>query len=177
MCNDNGVLNDRESGWLAGQIQQRVDEHYQELSLMASPAYTLRPALTVDGNQWCALYGEDLQSGVCGFGDSPADAYEDFNREWYKKLKKVEKKKPNWSEMRKDCNGVTMGEYMDMLLKMQEGDELEVNYSEDGGCIFRMESGILKLYEIPQYGGDEVLLATSQNNSLRSLLEIAFDIK
>lgn len=24
-----------------------------------------------DGNQWCALYGEDLQTGIAGFGNTP----------------------------------------------------------------------------------------------------------
>lgn len=27
-----------------------------------------------DGNKWCCLIGEDIQDGVAGFGDSPADA-------------------------------------------------------------------------------------------------------
>ncbi|MCA9734564.1 hypothetical protein KC799_20695 [candidate division KSB1 bacterium] len=31
-----------------------------------------------DGNQWCFLYGEDLQSGISGFGDTPQDALKDF---------------------------------------------------------------------------------------------------
>lgn len=31
-----------------------------------------------DGDQWCFLYGEDLQSGVAGFGETIADAAMDF---------------------------------------------------------------------------------------------------
>ena len=27
-----------------------------------------------DGDQWCALYGENLQEGVAGFGRTPAEA-------------------------------------------------------------------------------------------------------
>ena len=50
------------------------------------PSYILKPKLSVDGNKWCALYGEDLQSGVAGFGDSPELAYQDFDENWYKKL-------------------------------------------------------------------------------------------
>lgn len=30
--------------------------------------------LTKDGDQWCALFGEDLQVGVAGFGDTRAEA-------------------------------------------------------------------------------------------------------
>ena len=30
--------------------------------------------LYIDGSFWCALFGEDLQSGVCGFGKTPEAA-------------------------------------------------------------------------------------------------------
>lgn len=31
-----------------------------------------------DGDQWCALYGEDLQAGIAGFGNTPFLAMEDL---------------------------------------------------------------------------------------------------
>jgi hypothetical protein len=36
--------------------------------------------LSIDGNQWCALLGENLQDGVAGFGVSPEMALSDFDR-------------------------------------------------------------------------------------------------
>ncbi len=42
----------------------------------------MRPSLTIDGNQWCALYGDNLQDGVGGFGDSPYRAMLDFDKNW-----------------------------------------------------------------------------------------------
>ena len=45
-----------------------------------------KPTLSIDGNQWCALYGEDLQNGVAGFGDSPELAMYAFDAAWGKKL-------------------------------------------------------------------------------------------
>lgn len=33
-----------------------------------------------DGNQWCCLYGDNIQVGICGFGDTPMKAVIDFNR-------------------------------------------------------------------------------------------------
>ena len=51
-----------------------------------SPAVILGARLTIDGNQWCALYGDSLQEGVAGFGDSPAAAYHDFNKAWFARL-------------------------------------------------------------------------------------------
>lgn len=50
------------------------------------PSAVFRPSLSVDGNQWCALYGSNLQEGVAGFGDSPADAMWDFDRNWSTKM-------------------------------------------------------------------------------------------
>ncbi len=52
----------------------------------SAPAVMYRPALSIDGNQWCALYGDNLQGGVAGFGDSPEKAMRDFNRAWYAAL-------------------------------------------------------------------------------------------
>jgi hypothetical protein len=41
-----------------------------EPTVEVSAARPLR--LYPDGNQWCALWGDDIQSGVAGFGDTPA---------------------------------------------------------------------------------------------------------
>ena len=50
------------------------------------PSVLYRPEVYQDGNQWCALYGKDIQSGVCGFGDSPREAMWDFDKNWSKKI-------------------------------------------------------------------------------------------
>ena len=46
------------------------------------PFYLLRPAIYPDGNQWCALYGDNLQEGVAGFGDTPEQAAIQFDVNW-----------------------------------------------------------------------------------------------
>lgn len=51
------------------------------------PSNLYKPRLYIDGDRWCALYGENLQDGVAGFGKSPELAYQDFDNEWYKELK------------------------------------------------------------------------------------------
>jgi hypothetical protein len=55
-------------------------------SLYERPSVVFRPKLSIDGNQWCALYGENIQVGVAGFGASPADAMWDFDKNWATKL-------------------------------------------------------------------------------------------
>lgn len=37
--------------------------------------------ISVDGDQWCALLGTDLQSGYAGFGSTPSDALRELARQ------------------------------------------------------------------------------------------------
>ena len=46
------------------------------------PHVIYKPKLYPDGDQWCALFAEDIQSGVCGFGDTPAKAMYAFDLAW-----------------------------------------------------------------------------------------------
>ena len=62
------------------------ENDYQASLEKREPSYMYKPRLFIDGNQWCALYGENLMEGVAGFGDSPELAYADFNRAWGEKL-------------------------------------------------------------------------------------------
>ena len=51
------------------------------------PCVLFRPKLTIDGDQWCALYGVNIQEGVAGFGKSPKEAMESFDKAWGEELK------------------------------------------------------------------------------------------
>ncbi len=61
---------------------------------MQRPAVLFRPSVYIDGNKWCALYGEDLQAGVAGFGDSPALAMEAFDKAWHERLPSNQRGEP-----------------------------------------------------------------------------------
>lgn len=77
------MLNDNDSGWLARELHSKSmeiqDDIRDALSYYTDPSVLYRPKLSIDGNKWCALYGDNLQDGVCGFGDSPQAAMIDFN--------------------------------------------------------------------------------------------------
>ena len=47
----------------------------------------LKPSVSKDGNQWCVLYGSDLQTGIAGFGDTIHKAVLDFNKQFYTPIK------------------------------------------------------------------------------------------
>lgn len=53
---------------------------------LSAPHIEMKPKIYLDGDKWCALYGEDLQRGVCGFGDSPYEAMNDFDKSWWQKV-------------------------------------------------------------------------------------------
>lgn len=40
--------------------------------------FSLDAELSIDGNQWCVFVGEDLQTGVAGFGSTITRALHDF---------------------------------------------------------------------------------------------------
>lgn len=39
-----------------------------------------------DGNQWCLLWGDNIQTGVCGFGDTPVNAIYDFETAMHSRI-------------------------------------------------------------------------------------------
>ena len=47
----------------------------------------MKPRLYIDGDKWCCLYGESIQSGVCGFGSTPYDAIVSFNKAMHTQTK------------------------------------------------------------------------------------------
>lgn len=51
------------------------------------PSVLYRPRIALDGNMWGAVYGDNIQEGVAGFGESPAEAMLDFDRHWNAKLR------------------------------------------------------------------------------------------
>ena len=86
---DAGVLMDKIARCF--DFSHQISAMYESIEYESTrPCVMMRPKLSVDGNQWCALYGDNLQDGVAGFGDSPAKAMADFDRNWWKSIKKGE---------------------------------------------------------------------------------------
>ena len=84
------MLNDQDSNMAANAICHSalmVQASLQQATYeQMRPAVVFKPKLSRDGNKWCALFGDDLQSGVAGFGDSPALAMWDFDVQWDTKI-------------------------------------------------------------------------------------------
>lgn len=60
----------REAGKEANEEQERL---YKKFVLKVYP----------DGDKWCALYGDNLQEGMCGFGNTPAQAVRAFEKAYF----------------------------------------------------------------------------------------------
>jgi hypothetical protein len=51
-------------------------------NIRCAPHYLYKPKLSLDGNMWCALLGDNIQEGVCGFGETPEKAMAEFDKAW-----------------------------------------------------------------------------------------------
>lgn len=65
--------------WLGAQAQNAISAVEMEYT---RPSVMFKPKLTIDGNSYCALYGEDIMSGCAGFGATADAAMRDFDRNW-----------------------------------------------------------------------------------------------
>lgn len=63
----------------ADQVREAV---WEMTGWLSAPHTRMRPRIFPDGNMWCALYGENLQEGVAGFGETPEKACADFDKNW-----------------------------------------------------------------------------------------------
>jgi hypothetical protein len=70
-----------ESNYIDTLYQKQISSADIELDLKLFQV--LKPMLVKEGNQWCCLYGENLQEGIAGFGDTPHQAVLAFNNAWY----------------------------------------------------------------------------------------------
>ena len=60
-----------------------VRASYQEAACeQMRPCVIFSPKVYPDGDMWCALYGDNLQEGVVGFGKTPSAAMYDFDKNW-----------------------------------------------------------------------------------------------
>lgn len=65
------------------EAQQRIQDCAIDASRALQAPHLLHKAkLSKDGNQWCWLYGDNLQEGIAGFGDTPYKASQEFDRAW-----------------------------------------------------------------------------------------------
>lgn len=85
------------------------------------PATVHKPRLFVDGDHWCALYGENLQDGVAGFGHSPSAAMHAFDKAWNESLPAAKAKalddfgdmlqaahRAGWEQCQREAEGVAL---------------------------------------------------------------------
>lgn len=78
------------SGYAQGVLEGTIIEA-AEVNLIA----ILKPALSLDGDQYCWLLGDNIMDGVAGFGRSPYLAALDFNRAFHEELPTKDKQSGN----------------------------------------------------------------------------------
>ena len=74
-----------EQGWIAsvGAVKLSAAQIEEEAAReKMRPCVIFAPKLFPDGDMWCALFGENLQEGVSGFGKTPCAAMANFDHQW-----------------------------------------------------------------------------------------------
>lgn len=75
-----------------GMAGHRIECAMQDIVYEQTRPFVLhKPEMSIDGNQYCFLYGKSIQEGCAGFGDSPANAARDFDKNWHRPLSPKEK--------------------------------------------------------------------------------------
>ena len=78
--------------WYNKANQDRINSDLQQQEIMGvliqnsqlNLVVTLKPTLFKKGDQWCYLLGENVISGVAGFGNTPFEAALNFAENYYK---------------------------------------------------------------------------------------------
>jgi len=74
-------MNEALKPW-TNEITRLIEEMRNVADEQRRPFVLLKPNMGKDGNQWSALYGDNIQEGICGYGDTPEDAARDFDNNW-----------------------------------------------------------------------------------------------
>lgn len=64
-----------------GMLYEQKQQNYEYQCERMAPHVIHNAQIIRDGNQWCCILG-DLPTGVCGFGNTPAEACAEFDRVW-----------------------------------------------------------------------------------------------
>ena len=64
----------------ADQVREAV---WEMTGMMTAPSVLHRPSIFPDGDQWCALLGDNLQVGIAGFGNTPYEACVAFDKAFH----------------------------------------------------------------------------------------------
>lgn len=79
-CDTNQIMREAlDFSVVRAHMDEAVNEQYR-------PSVLYRPKIMLDGNKWIALYGDNIQDGVCGCGDSPDEAMRAFDSAWYARV-------------------------------------------------------------------------------------------
>lgn len=80
------VLNEYWSAQLVteymGMLHEQKMQNYGYQCDRSAPHVIHNARVYKDGNAYCCLLGENIQEGICGFGKTPQEACNEFDRIW-----------------------------------------------------------------------------------------------
>jgi hypothetical protein len=82
-CNPSEIIIEKVSNWdISWTLEIIKQEFVSAAQEVMRPSVIFKPKLYQDGDQWCFLFGESLADGVAGFGETPAHAAKEFDKNW-----------------------------------------------------------------------------------------------
>lgn len=113
-----------------GVLYEQKMQNYEYQCERTAPNVIHGARIMKDGDQWCCVLG-DLATGVCGFGDTPKEACDDFDDMFNNgdfRMSITERKKLR-EEM--EHNGICEADIRMALKVMQKLREKKVNFLEE----------------------------------------------
>ncbi len=83
-----GILNEFDSQRIANEMIIRLNGTPDPIIEI------LKPKILPDGNAWICIYGDNLQESVCGCGDTPNEAVQDFTKNYYNQKLHADREPP-----------------------------------------------------------------------------------
>ena len=78
--------------YMHGQVQGLLNDETAAVGMRCHWVIVLGLIPRRDGDKWYFLWGDNIQEGVVAFGDSPAEAVNNFDNEMYRKAGQQGKK-------------------------------------------------------------------------------------
>lgn len=75
-----------------GYLYEKKMQDYEYQCQRTAPHVIHNAKILKDGNQWCCILG-DLPTGICGFGDTPEKACDEFDKVWFQGDKNLQFKR------------------------------------------------------------------------------------
>lgn len=81
MNKEESIMCMQSENWEIKKLYDMLGQH------LTAPSVIYKPNISIDGNEYCVLYGKNLHDGIAGFGKTAELAMIDFDKNWNEEIK------------------------------------------------------------------------------------------